>query len=550
LAALGLALYLQPVRTFYTLDEIARVTDRDKRLVNEGDVCWRNWAGEISTPERSSDEDLRFVDIDEVRRATGESGAAPVLLWFRRDLRLRDNPSVVAAIRSGRQIIPVFILQSRAFAREPGAASLWWLDKSLKSLGSDLEAAGSRLVLRRGEVGAVLRELVADTGAELLIYSRVYEPQVLERDAALTSELASLGVATEVYNASLLLEPGQVRTGAGQPYSVFTPFWRAARPLIGPIELAPAPTSFKPPEVWPASDALIDWGLHPTAPDWSSDFADWTPGEAGAHARLHRLLDEAVAAYGDARDRPGVEGTSRLSPHLAWGEIGPRQVFAAVEALEARAPKLAGGADKFLAELGWREFNYNILLQHPRLATRNLKPAFDAFPWRRAPDQLDAWRKGQTGYPIVDAGMRQLWRTGWMHNRVRMIVASFLIKHLLIDWREGEAWFWDTLVDADPASNPGGWQWVAGSGADAAPFFRIFNPIAQGEKFDPDGLYVRRWVPELADLPAAAIHAPWTASPIELAAAGVRLGETYPAPIVDHAMARARALEAFKTLQG
>jgi deoxyribodipyrimidine photo-lyase len=484
------------------------------------------------------------------REKTNAGDVAPAVLWFRRDLRLRDNASVAAAARSGRPVIPVFILEPEGPVRPPGAASLWWLDKSLKSLGDDLNAIGSRLILRRGEAGAVLCELVAQTGAELLLYSRVYEPQVLPRDAALADQLKASGVETQVQNASLLLEPGRLRTAAGQPYSVFTPFWRAARPQIGPIRLAPAPSNLAPPRAWPMSEALQDWSLHPTAPDWSDGFADWRPGETGAKGRLDRLLDDSVGAYAEARDRPGVEGTSRLSPHLAWGEIGPRQVFAAVEALHARAPRLSGSADKFLAELGWREFNYTILSQHADLATENLKPVYDAFPWRRAPDQLEAWRKGLTGYPIVDAGMRQLWRTGWMHNRVRMITASFLIKHLLIDWREGEAWFWDTLVDADPASNPGGWQWVAGSGADAAPFFRIFNPIAQGEKFDPEGLYVRRWVPELAQLPAAVIHAPWTASPIELAAAGVRLGETYPEPIVDHAAARARALEAFKALQG
>jgi deoxyribodipyrimidine photo-lyase len=491
------------------------------------------------------------LGLAKIRLATSGGGdVAPVLLWFRRDLRLSDNPSVVAAIRSGRPVIPVFILETGGPERPVGAASLWWLDKSLTSLSADLEAIGSRLILRRGEAGAILSGFAAQTGAQAVIYSRVYEPQVLERDTALETALRASGLETQAHNASLLLEPGRVRTGAGQPYSVFTPFWRAGRPQIGPIKLEPAPASLTPPGEWPASDSLKDWALHPRAPDWSTEFADWTPGEAGAQARLHRLLDETVGPYGDARDKPGVEGTSRLSPHLAWGEIGPRQVFAAVEALEARAPQLAAGGDKFLAELGWREFNYNILSQHPGLATQNLKPAFDAFPWRRAPRQLEAWRKGRTGYPIVDAGMRQLWRTGWMHNRVRMITASFLIKHLLIDWREGEAWFWDTLVDADPASNPGGWQWVAGSGADAAPFFRIFNPITQGEKFDPDGAYVRRWVPELQRLPSAAIHAPWTASPIELAAAGVRLGESYPEPIVDHAAARARALDAFKTLQG
>jgi deoxyribodipyrimidine photo-lyase len=471
------------------------------------------------------------------------------LLWFRRDLRLRDNPSVAAAVRSERPVVPVFILEPEGPARRPGAASLWWLDKSLKSLAADLEAAGSRLILRRGDAAAILAELAAETGADLLIGSRVFEPPAMARDTALAAALADQSVETQLLNASLLLEPASVRTGAGQPYSVFTPFWRAGRPQIGKITLEPAPSVLKAPEAWPASEALKDWALHPTRPDWSTGFADWSPGEAGAHARLHRLLDGAVGGYGEARNLPGVEGTSRLSPHLAWGEIGPRQVFAAVEALEARAPKLAGDADKFLAELGWREFNYAILNQHETIATKNLKPAFDAFPWRRDARRLQAWRKGLTGYPIVDAGMRQLWRSGWMHNRVRMIVASFLIKHLLIDWREGEAWFWDTLVDADAASNPGGWQWVAGSGADAAPFFRIFNPITQGEKFDPEGAYIRRWVPELARLPDSMIHAPWTVSPLELAAAGVRLGDTYPAPIVDHAAARARALDAFKAIQ-
>jgi len=491
-----------------------------------------------------------FGEADEVNADAPASEAPPVLLWFRRDLRLRDNPSVMAAVRSGRPVVPVFILEQDGPVRGLGAASLWWLNKSLTSLSADLAAAGSRLILRRGDAASILAKLAVESGAKRLIYSHVYEPPVALRDAALADELAALGVETQGLNATLLLEPGRVRTGGGQLYSVFTPFWRAGRPQIGAIELERAPASLKAPAAWPASETLSDWALHPRRPDWSTGFADWSPGEAGAHGRLHQLLDEPVGAYAEARDRPGVEGTSRLSPHLAWGEIGPRQVFAAVEALEARKPKLAGSADKFLAELGWREFNYAILHQHPGLATQNLKPAFNAFPWRRDSRQLDAWRKGRTGYPIVDAGMRQLWRTGWMHNRVRMITASFLIKHLLIDWREGETWFWDTLLDADPASNPGGWQWVAGSGADAAPFFRIFNPITQGEKFDPDGLYVRRWVPELAQLPPAAIHAPWTASPIELAAAGVRLGDTYPEPIVDHAMARARALDAFKTIQG
>jgi deoxyribodipyrimidine photo-lyase len=478
---------------------------------------------------------------------------APLLLWFRCDLRLSDNASLAAAVRSDRPVIPVFILEENAPARARGAASLWWLDKSLKSLGAALEAAGSRLILRRGDAGAILVDLAAEAGADLVVCSRVYEAPVLKRDTALAANLAKRGVEMQTHNTSLLFEPGHVRTGAGQSYSVFTPFWRSARPQIGAIDLGKAPEALRSPADWPASDTLEDWGLHPVRPDWSKGFgADtgaWAPGEASAQARLERLLDATVANYADTRNRPDMEGTSRLSPHLAWGEIGPRQIFAAVEALEVRAPGLAPSAEKFLAELGWREFNYNILSLNPELATQNLKPAFDAFPWRRDPHQFDAWRRGLTGYPIVDAGMRQLWLTGWMHNRVRMIVASFLIKHLLIDWREGEAWFWDTLVDADPASNPGNWQWIAGSGADAAPFFRIFNPISQGEKFDPEGTYIRRFVPELSALPISSIHAPWTASPIELAAAGVRLGETYPAPIVDHAIARARALDGFNALR-
>jgi len=440
------------------------------------------------------------------------------LMWFRQDLRLADNPALVAALATGRPIMPLFILHQAADGRPWGSASRWWLDKSLRALDADLRERGSRLILRRGDPAMVLPALAEQLGAQV-VWNRLYGPAAVERDGALKAELQARS-----YNASLLVEPWRVRSGSGAPYAVFTPFWKAAQAAITDDSLEPAPRRLPAPEVWPDSDDLAAWRLHPAKPDWSTGFEGWTPGEAGAQAR---------------RDRPDLDATSGLSAHLHWGEVGPRQVRAAVrEAVRSQLASQAD-ADKFLAELGWREFNHALLHQHGDIARRNIRPAFDAFPWRRDEAGLKAWKAGRTGYPLVDAGMRQLWATGTMHNRVRMVVASFLIKHLLIDWREGEAWFWDALVDACAANNPAGWQWSAGCGADAAPFFRIFNPTAQGERFDPHGDYVRRWVPELGRLPAAAIHKPWLSG-------GAR---GYPAPIVDHAQARARALEAFAALR-
>ncbi len=345
-------------------------------------------------------------------------------------------------------------------------------------------------------------------------------------------------MAGKSLKGSLLFEPWDVKTLAGAAFKVFTPFWRTCRSLPAPGQPLPAPEHLPPPETWPASDPLAAWGLLPTSPDWSGGLrSTWTPGEAGAIRRLTTFLDEAMADYREARDLPAVEGTSRLSPHLAFGEISPRQVW---RAATAHGPSAA--IEKFLAEIGWREFAYHLLFHFGDLARRNFRPEFDAFPWSGDEDAVQAWQLGRTGYPIVDAGMRQLWTTGWMHNRVRMIVASFLAKDLLVDWRVGERWFWDTLVDADPASNAMGWQWVTGSGADAQPYFRIFNPVLQGEKFDPTGDYVRQWVPELAALPPETIHRPWTAKQ--------RLpADFYPERIVDHAVARTRALEAFRALK-
>jgi deoxyribodipyrimidine photo-lyase len=467
---------------------------------------------------------------------------APVILWFRRDLRLSDNPALDAAIGTGRPIIPLFVLDETEGVRAPGAAALWWLDKSLAALAEGLEGLGARLVLRRGPAGRIIEDLAKEAGAAGVYWSRLYDPGVVDRDTALKASLKAGGIDAVSCNASLLAEPWEVATKGGQPFKVFTPFWRAARPGISPGPARPAPAKLPAPDTWPRSDRLESWRLHPTAPDWSTGFG-WTPGEAGAQARLDDFVKDGLADYPLGRDRPDRDGSSRLSPHLHWGEVGPRQVWRRVEAAVARGAATEKAAETFLAELGWREFNHQLLFHRPDMAMANMKPAFDSLSWRVAPEELEAWKRGRTGYPIVDAGMRQLWATGWMHNRVRMIVGSFLVKDLLIDWREGERWFWDTLVDADAANNAGNWQWVAGSGADASPFFRIFNPTSQGERFDPHGHYVRRWVPELAGLPDAHIHSPWTA-PAGLA------HDDYPNRIVDHGRARERALAALKATHG
>ena len=475
---------------------------------------------------------------------------SPIVVWFRRDLRLADNPALDDAAQTGRPIIPLYILDDTKAVRARGAASLWWLDKSLRTLAADLEERGSKLILRRGEAATILCEAVEQTGATRVVWNRLYDPGLVDRDAALKKALIDDEIEAKSCNAALLTEPWVLKTKAGEPYKVFTPFWKALRAQVGDFALHRAPAKLAAPPHWPKSEALDSWKLHPTKPDWSKGFDVWTPGEAGAHARLDPFIEDELADYPRTRDEPGDDATSRLSPHLHFGEIGPRQVWRAVESAAHRHPTLSGAADKYLAELAWRDFNHELLFHRPDLLTNSFKPAYDAFPWRKDAAGLRAWRKGETGYPMVDAGMRQLWTTGFMHNRGRMIAASFLIKHLLIDWREGEAWFWDTLVDADEANNVGNWQWVAGSGADAAPFFRIFNPISQGEKFDADGTYVRKWIPEIAQLDNAVIHSPWMASADALKRAGVTLGETYPKPIVDHDFARKRALDALKGMRG
>ena len=477
---------------------------------------------------------------------TTSADRSPVILWFRRDLRLADNPALTQALASGRPVVPVYILDDAGDGRAPGAASLWWLDKSLRALAEALAERGTPLILRRGDSEAELRRLIDQTGAGTVLMNRLFEPDAWTRDADIAHALKAEGVDCRGFNASLMARPGGVLNGTGGPYKVFTPFLKA---LLATAE-APSPTAAPgavPTVAGLDSDTINDWGLRPTRPDWSGGF-DWTPGEVGAEVALAAFVGHGLARYGKGRDIPSLPATSRLSPHLHWGEIGPWRAIAAVRQAAADDRVPAAEAEKFVAEIGWREFSAHLLHHFPTLPTHAFRPEYEAFPWREDAAGFAAWTRGQTGYPIVDAGMRQLWTTGWMHNRVRMIVASFLIKDLLIDWRRGEAWFWDTLVDADLGSNVQNWQWVAGSGADASPWFRIFNPITQGQKFDAEGRYVRRWVPELRKLPDRWLHGPWTAPGEVLRDARVRLGHDYPRPIVDHAEARDRALAALKAI--
>lgn len=435
-----------------------------------------------------------------------------------------------------------------------GAASRWWLHHSLAALDASLAERRSRLILARGTAREILGALVEATGADALYWSRQYEPAAIARDAALEADFAAGGLDIKSFNGALLNEPHSIANKQGRPFQVFTPFWRhcLSLPVSAPMKLTA--TTLPAPAKWPRSVKLDELKLLPRIP-WDAEFAaTWQPGEAAAQKRLQRFVAEAMDAYDRTRDLAAQDGTSRLSASLHFGEISPRQIWAAVRARSKESGVFppSNGARVFLSELAWREFAYHLLFHFPRTPESPLRAEFNAFPWADDPNdlQLKAWQRGRTGYPIVDAGLRQLWRTGWMHNRVRMIVGSFLVKHLRLSWTHGAAWFWDTLVDADLASNTLGWQWTAGSGADASPYFRIFAPVLQGKKFDEAGEYVRRWVPELAGLPDSFIHAPWEAPTAVLARAGVALGENYPRPIVDHAAARAAALEAFRQMRG
>ncbi len=482
----------------------------------------------------------------------------PAILWFRRDLRLGDNPALQAAIDSGRPLLACFLLdETRDEWRSLGGAARWWLHRSLDALQADLARHGLTLFLKRGPAGDLLRGIAGSSGADRIYCNRLPEPAEAAADREIARSLAADGITLEQHDAALLFPPPQPLNGSGAPYKVFSAFWRACLALpepSGPLPLPGRPRAAACSRT--GADRLADWKLLPTAPDWSGGLkAAWSPGEQGARRCLEAFMEGAARTYAADRDLPGKTTTSRLSPHLHWGEISPRALWHAMRTAAASGALGSRHAEKFIAELGWREFSHHLLYHYPTLPTHNMNPRFDAFAWAD-PDRdrptgaaLRAWQRGRTGYPIVDAGMRELWHSGWMHNRIRMVAASFLVKDLRIDWRHGAAWFWDTLVDADRANNSASWQWVAGCGADAAPFFRIFNPVLQGQKFDADGDYVRHWVPELAGLPDRHLHAPWQAPAEILAGADVRLGDSYPRPVVEHAEARRHALAAFAAIK-
>lgn len=465
------------------------------------------------------------------------------IVWFRQDLRVEDNPALMAAFKKGEPIVPVYIWSPDEEGKwSLGGASKWWLHHSLESLAAELEEIGLHLVIRSGASEKVLGDLIKETKANALYWNRRYEPDAIARDAHIKSDFKDAGIDVQSFNANLLYEPWTIANKQNKPYQVFTPFWKNCLEQPAPVQPSGIPKKNNGLRI--SGENVKSLELLPKI-HWDTGMkAEWKPGAPQAKKMMKEFLKEDVLVYSEERNRPDRRGVSHLSPYLHFGEISPRMIWHS--ALEQHPFK---GVEPYLRQLGWREFAHHLLYHFPATPTHPLRQEFANFQWKKSETQLKAWHKGMTGYPIVDAGMRELWTTGWMHNRVRMVVGSFLVKDLRMDWLEGARWFWDTLVDADLANNTLGWQWVGGCGADAAPYFRIFNPITQGEKFDPEGSYVRKWVPELAALPNKWLHKPWEATEGELRMAGVTLGITYPKPIVDHNKARQEALEAFSELR-
>lgn len=463
-------------------------------------------------------------------------------MWFRQDLRLRDNPALSFAAEQG-SVLPVYILDDSCEEQfQPGGASRWWLHHSLQSLHQSLD---KQLHCLKGDASALLLALVKRHGIKRVVWNRCYEPWQIARDTQIKQTLLDAGVEVHSFNGHLLWEPWQVLKKDGTPYKVFTPYYR--RGCLGkapPRMPVPAPQELNIEYFEDEDKGLQSLALMPNIAWYSQMQELWSPGEAGAADTLSRFLPECLGAYKAERDFPEIQATSRLSPHLHFGEISVNQVwYAALDSKGGNREDI--GLDCYLSELGWREFSHYLLYHFPTLPTDNFSPKFAGFAWRDDPSDLSAWQLGQTGIPIVDAGMRELWQTGTMHNRVRMVVGSFLVKNLLLHWSKGERWFWNTLLDADLAANCASWQWVAGTGADAAPYFRIFNPLLQGQRFDPKGHYVRKYCPELSKVPDKFIHNPWDAPQAILEYANVTLGENYPKPIVDLKASRLRALDAF-----
>lgn len=474
------------------------------------------------------------------------------IVWFRNDLRTSDHPAMTHAINHGYRVIPLFIWSPEEEGEwAPGAASQWWLHHSLKSLDESLQKLGSRLIVRRGSSLAVLSSMVRESGASAVFFSEQVEPILRKRDDEVRRELEATGVQVATFSPNLLLDPSKIFNQSNAPYQVFTSYWKRS---LSQIELRPITKLNAPligPVKWPGSLQIENLNLLPSIRWYTTIEKTWQPGEDSAKSLISDFLKAKISSYDRGRDIPSQELTSRLSPHLHFGEITPNQILhALIKSFEKHGfHRNSWKIHRFVTEMGWREFSHYLLYHFPNTSNEPLRPEFKRFPWSDNADHLKAWQRGQTGYPLVDAGMRELWATGWMHNRVRMVVASFLVKHLRVHWLEGARWFWDTLVDADLAQNSLGWQWSAGCGADAAPYFRIFNPMLQAEKFDPEGEYIRKWVPELARLPKAYIFEPSKAPEKVIKHFGIELGKTYPKPIVDHPKARASALRAFDTLK-
>ena len=474
------------------------------------------------------------------------------IVWFGQDLRVGDHPALAAAVRQCEQVLCVYIHAPEELSGwQPGGASRWWLHHALADLGASLRARGGRLVLLRGPTEQSLRQAIRRSGAGSIYWNERYEPAVRRRDASLRRRLEFDGLDVQVFPGSLLHDPQTLLNKQGKPYQVFTSFWKSFLSQGRVRKPVSAPRRQNAPQKQPEGVSLASLDLLPR-PDWAEGIdRTWEPSEAAAQRKLQSFVKRNVVSYGEMRDRPDREGVSRLSPYLHFGQISPVQVWQAVQdRYKDSGSDERASVETYLREIGWREFAYHLLVYFPHTTDRPLRESFRRFGWRRNRRWLRAWQQGKTGYPMVDAAMRQLWHTGWMHNRMRMVVASFLTKHLLIPWQDGAAWFWDTLVDADLASNTLGWQWTAGCGADAAPYYRIFNPVTQGRKFDPEGAYVRCWVPELVKLPSKYIHAPREAPAEVLQEAGVRVGQDYPEPIVEHRQAREKALRAYEKIKG
>ncbi len=473
------------------------------------------------------------------------------IVWFRQDLRLSDNPALLAACQAGK-VLPVYIRDNQNIPPEAmGSASKWWLFHSLKALQENLQG---NLLITAGNPLEIIPKLVTAENIDAVYWNRCYEPKQITQDKILKEQLKETNIQAKSFNGSLLWEPWTVSKADSTPYKVFTAFYKNAC-LLQPEPRFPTvkPHSIrflelKNYEIAVTRLSIEDLHLLPGIPWHETLSENWTPGEDGAKNRLEAFLNNDITQYKEGRDIPSIESTSKLSPHLHFGEISPNQVWHATRHQQRHIFGSEENTQTFLKELAWREFSYYLLFHFPKMAENNFKSKFNDFPWREDHTSFKAWQQGRTGFPIIDAGMRELWQTGYMHNRVRMITASFLVKNCLIDWQQGAAWFWDTLVDADLANNSASWQWVAGSGADAAPYFRIFNPVLQGEKFDPDGHYVRTYCPELRDLPNKLIHKPWQATESQLSDAGIRLGEHYPKPLVDLKQSRKQALDAYKNI--